>query len=82
LEWKRKNPDHKAKVAKQCDETVSEYDSDQYACFRVSETDSENMWYVDSGASTHMCSNRNFFVKLDEQQKGQVILANGEKLTT
>jgi hypothetical protein len=53
-----------------------------HACFKVSESDFKNSWYIDSGATSHMCSRRNFFTELDEQHKGQVAIANGQKLTT
>jgi transposase InsO family protein len=79
LEWKRKNPDHKAKAITQDD---GEEDHDVHACFRTGDTDSRDAWYTDSGASSHMCSNRNFFVELNNKHKGQVVLADGQKLST
>jgi hypothetical protein len=82
LEWKRKHPDHKAKAVQQYDEEISDYESDQHYCFRAGEGDSRDVWYIDSGASSHMCSNRNFFTELNDQQTGQVILADGQKLPT
>lgn len=78
IEWKKKNPDHKAKAARHCDEGVE--NPDEYACFRASETDSRNSWYVDSGASSHMCRDKNFFMELNEQHKGQIVIADGKKL--
>jgi transposase InsO family protein len=82
LEWKKKHPDHKAKAVQQYDEEVSDYESDQQCCFRAGESNSRDVWYIDSGASSHMCSNRNFFTELNDQQTGQVILADGQKLST
>ncbi|KAL8100113.1 hypothetical protein AgCh_032391 [Apium graveolens] len=32
----------------------------------------DNLWYLDSGASYHMCGNKNFFVNLDENVNGKV----------
>ena len=75
-EWKRKHPEHKANAAQHQNETVSEY-----ACFRAGEIEhNSGSWYIDSGASSHMCSDRKFFVELNEQYKGQVVLADGRKL--
>ena len=85
IEWKRKNPHPKVKAARQYSDVVSEVDdvseSERYACFRASDTDYRNSWYVDSGATSHMCSDRKFFVEL-EQHKGQIVLADGQKLMT
>ena len=56
IEWKRKNPDHKAK-------TVSEYvhvadDVDLDLCFRACGTVLKDAWCIDSGTTSHMCNNR------------------------
>lgn len=81
LEWKKKNPDHKAKAALQCNEVVSEDDSNLHTkLFSACETEIRNAWYIDSGATSHMCSNKDFFVNLDEQYSGQIQLADGQKL--
>jgi len=79
IEWKRKNPDHKAK-------TVSEYvhvadDVDLDLCFRACGTVLKYAWCIDSGATSHMCNNREFFTDMTQHQ-GQVVLANGIKLPT
>ena len=81
IEWKKKNPDHKAKAVRHCSTVEVEDDSNPHACFRACETDTRHSWYIDSGATSHMCSNREFFIDLDEQRKGQIMLADGQKLT-
>lgn len=43
---------------------------------------SSDDWFVDSGASNHMCGNEKFFDKLHSTDESTVILADGEKLTT
>jgi hypothetical protein len=42
----------------------------------------DNNWYIDSGATAHMCGDKSMFIKLDEEQKGHVRLANGQRLPT
>ena len=88
IEWKKKHPDHKAKTVCQDDAAGdNNCNSEQYSmspamCFKAHTTDIEQSWYIDSGATSHMCGDRNFFVKLDELKKSHVILADGQKLTS
>lgn len=40
----------------------------------------DSKWCIDSGASSHMTYSKSFFNKLDESYRGNVIVANGEKV--
>lgn len=37
-------------------------------------------WFVDSGASSHICNDRRKFESIDESMKEQIIVASGERL--
>ncbi|KAL5774246.1 hypothetical protein ACOSP7_011803 [Xanthoceras sorbifolium] len=39
-----------------------------------------NVWYLDSGASNHMCGRKEYFVNLKEEIGGSVSLGDGSKL--
>ena len=47
-----------------------------HVCFRVSMTDKDHSWYIDSGATTYMCSDKKFFTYLDGRYTKGVALAN------
>lgn len=40
-----------------------------------------DVWYLDSGASNHMCGRREFFVELNEEVHGDVSLGDSSKLS-
>lgn len=42
--------------------------------------DNENVWYLDNGASTHMCGNRRFFYQLDEAVMGKVRFGDDSRI--
>ena len=57
---------------------------DEYSGFiadDVGEKSSENLWVVDSGATTHMCNSSEVFAELHESSsRSQIEVANGEKV--
>lgn len=61
---------------------VSENDGNSSSiCFCVRD-DKKNQaaWFVDSGSTSHMTSNRNFFIDFTPKNQGEVAVANGKML--
>jgi hypothetical protein len=82
IQWKKGNSDHAAKTTR---ENVTEEKSAQrvaHASLKAYEKDISCVWHVDSGATTHMCSNRIFFLNINRQYKSEVFLADGRKIQT
>lgn len=54
--------------------------SDQlfFTCLSSHHEYSQDIWYMDSGCSSHMIGNRNCFVSLDEKITSQVKLGDGK----
>lgn len=48
-----------------------------YSCL-TSQQESQGIWYVDSGCSSHMTGNKEYFVKLEEQEIPPVKLGDGK----
>ncbi|XP_020266262.1 uncharacterized protein LOC109841727 [Asparagus officinalis] len=48
--------------------------------YKKDEQDEVHKWYLDSGASNHMCGKRSMFVELDESVKGNVALGDESKM--
>ena len=40
----------------------------------------ENIWYLDTSASNHMCGRRDMFVELNESIRGNVSFGDGSKI--
>lgn len=67
-------PQERANIAKW---TVDEDDS---ICFTVIDEMICNGWYLDSGATKHMCRDRNLFETIKLSNGANVIMANGAKV--
>lgn len=52
-----------------------------FTCFVAGGSSTENDWFVDSGASTHMTHNKNNLVNFRLAEKGDVKIANNERLS-
>lgn len=44
------------------------------------DSDDHSLWYLDYGASNHMCNYREKFVELDEKINGIVFFENSSKI--
>lgn len=91
---KRNCPDLRTKLKRMRNENVSNNDDDNkassakaqryagwYKSFSMKEDDDLfSGWIVDSGATSHMCNNKNEFKKIDLNHRGGVIVANGERI--
>src|SRR6218665_3148057 len=56
-----------------------------HACIRTYMTygmDINHIWHVDSGATSHMCSNKNLFKTINFKHKADVFMADGQKIPT
>lgn len=62
--------------AKLCQE---DKDEDQF-CFAAGDVESDNKWYLDSGASAHMTNNVDNLFSLEKASGGSVCLADGKKI--
>jgi len=84
----KENPEHRVKAVTQVADMNERHthelsqDCDPELCFNACNADMQSVWYVDSGATSHMCGNRDFFTRLDERHTGQIVLADGQKLSS
>lgn len=80
--WKAKQ--NKSSSNKEKANQVSEDTSENY-CFSISQSEEtfsnkdQDMWYIDSGATSHMTSNKGFFNTYEDKHATDVILATGIK---
>ena len=56
-------------------------DSTVLLAYRKNESKSQNIWYLDSGPSNHMCSIKEFFTKLNETVQGDVTFGDQSKIS-
>nr|XP_029724599.1 uncharacterized protein LOC115264718 [Aedes albopictus] len=76
-----KKPDGRAR-GRQSVKKVEDEKCGASVCFMVAGREKRESWCIDSGASSHMTSDRNFFVSLDEKPGPNVILADGKIAAT
>lgn len=51
------------------------------ACVDVNKDNKEDMWYLDSGCSNHMCGKKEYFSDLNENFRDSVKLGNNSSMT-
>jgi len=80
IEWKRKNPDHRAKTVVQNTDAHEEEVhgtmgiSSPDICFGAREAHTDQNWLIDSGATSHMCGDMNFSLNLIRNEQGTYFL--------
>lgn len=59
-----------------------ENESEDVVLLACKEVDPEKscMWYLDTGASNHMCGYKSMFVEMDENVNGNVSFGNASKV--
>lgn len=77
-----RNNDKKPEKDKKTEKDKPRKDSSKALLTALSVSFQRGVWYVDSGASNHMCNNRELFCDFSEVSVSQVTVANGEKLPT
>ncbi|KAA0056495.1 copia protein [Cucumis melo var. makuwa] len=55
-------------------------DSSLFLAFKGAETCENSAWYLDSGASNHMCGSKSMFVELDESFGGVIVFGDATKI--
>ncbi|KAA0046908.1 putative gag-pol polyprotein [Cucumis melo var. makuwa] len=55
-------------------------DSSLFLACKGAETCENSAWYLDSGASNHMCGSKSMFVELDESVGGDIVFGDATKI--
>ncbi|KAG7565068.1 Zinc finger CCHC-type superfamily [Arabidopsis suecica] len=62
------------------EEKIQEEDMLLMASYKKDEREENHKWYLDSGASNHMCGRKSMFAELDESVRGNVALGDESKM--
>ncbi|CAB75469.1 copia-type reverse transcriptase-like protein [Arabidopsis thaliana] len=62
------------------EEKIQEEDMLLMASYKKDEQEENHKWYLDSGASNHMCGRKSMFAELDESVRGNVALGDESKM--
>ncbi|XP_038895795.1 uncharacterized protein LOC120083961 [Benincasa hispida] len=75
----RKHQDRSTASTSKTHQGQSNYAEENEILFMVSKGEEESqdsMWYLDTGASNHMCGKREMFVELNEMEKGNIVFGD------
>lgn len=72
----RRRPRQRARAVKSCASSSSE------TAFLLGQGTSSKSWYIDSGATSHMCNDRAFFTEGYRSKTETVTVANGQKISS
>jgi len=73
---------HQANMAESSYQHTGESSKNQHSLFLASNTlsEEENIWYLDTGCSNHMCGKKELFSSLDETVKSNVKFGNNSNI--
>lgn len=89
--WKKRNkivnsssiktqPRNRNQIANKIDENPNLIGNKDEVCFTLIEDLNSNNWHIDSGASSHMCCNRELFTTFNDEIQGPIQVADGRTI--